>query len=117
MTLRTTTTAALIAVAAGLLMPIAEPASAAPTAARPCTTMWQVTQKTPVRRPAPQDGPVATMRSPIHHYLHKGDVVPSCVIAIARTESGPAYQACGGPGSIWRIVPGGQVPQTCLKRV
>ncbi|MFD5951529.1 PhzF family phenazine biosynthesis protein [Streptomyces collinus] len=24
---------------------------------------------------------------------------------------------CGKAGSLWRIVPGGQVPQTCLKRV
>lgn len=56
------------------------------------------------------------MDSPIHHYLRKGEVVRSCLVAVARTDSGPAYRACGGEGHLWRIVPGGQVPQTCLKR-
>ncbi len=41
------------------------------------------------------------MDSPIHHYLRKGQVVRSCVVAVARTESGPAYRACGGEGHFW----------------
>ncbi|WP_244362283.1 hypothetical protein [Streptomyces aquilus] len=41
----------------------------------------------------------------------------SCVTAIARTESGPAYHKCGRDGHLWQIVRGGQVPQTCLKKV
>jgi hypothetical protein len=86
--------------------------------ARPCTTTWEVTGRTvAVRRPARNDGPVATTTSPVHHYLHRGDRVASCIVAIARTESGPAYRKCGKSGNVWRIVPGGQVPQTCLKRV
>ena len=69
-----------------------------------------------VHRPGPFDGPVASMRSPIHHYLRQGEVVRSCVVAV-RTASGPAYRACGRAGSLWRIVPGGQAPQTCLRRL
>ncbi|MGW7513858.1 hypothetical protein ACWGJ0_39880 [Streptomyces massasporeus] len=86
--------------------------------AKPCTTTWEVTgRKVAVRRPAWNAGPVATTTSPVHHYLHRGDRVTSCTVAVARTESGPAYRKCGEAGSLWRIVPGGQVPQTCLKRV
>ncbi|MEU6031514.1 hypothetical protein ABZ825_31635 [Streptomyces tauricus] len=60
---------------------------------------------------------MATMNSPVHHHLHHGEVVRSCVVAIGRTHSGPAYRACGHEGHLWRIVPGGQVPQTCLHRI
>lgn len=57
------------------------------------------------------------MRTPIHHYLCKGEVVRSCIVAVARTDNGgPAYRACDGGGNLWRIVPGGQVPETCLRR-
>ncbi|MFD9984002.1 hypothetical protein ACFWZJ_26865 [Streptomyces massasporeus] len=62
------------------------------------------------------EGPVAKTTSPVHHYLRRGDRVTSCVVAVARTESGPAYRKCGKAGNVWRVVPGGQVPQTCLKR-
>ncbi|MFI0141887.1 hypothetical protein [Streptomyces luteogriseus] len=96
----------------------ASPHRAAALAAAPCTTTWEVTGRTvAVRRPAWNDGPVATTTSPVHHYLHRGDRVTSCTVAVARTESGPAYRKCGKTGSLWRVVPGGQVPQTCLKRV
>ncbi|MCF1646026.1 hypothetical protein [Streptomyces indiaensis] len=70
-----------------------------------------------VRRPAWNDGPVATTTSPLHHYLHRGDRVTSCTVVVARTETGPAYRKRGKAGSLWRIVRGGQVPQTYLKRV
>jgi hypothetical protein len=81
-------------------------------------TTWEVTGRTvAVRRPAWNDGPVATPNSPVHHYLHRGDRVTSCTVAIARTEHGPAYRKCGRGGNVWGIVPGGQVPRTCLKRV
>ncbi|MEU3855680.1 hypothetical protein [Streptomyces sp. NPDC029554] len=94
------------------------PTNATLPAAKPCSTTWEVTGRTvAVRRPAWNDGPVATPTSPVHHYLHRGDRVTSCTVAIARTQSGPAYRKCGKGGNLWRIVPGGQVPQTCLKRV
>ncbi|RDD85057.1 hypothetical protein DVZ84_31430 [Streptomyces parvulus] len=110
------TTAAL---AASILFPSAAEAASAPAAApaKACATKWKAKQRVAVRRPGPHDGPVATMRSPIHHYLRKGQVVRSCVVAVARTVSGPAYRACGGEGHVWRIVPGGQAPQSCLKRL
>lgn len=112
-------TAAAVAAAtlAALVMPSA--AQAAPVAAKaePCTTQWKAVQRVAVRRPGPLDGPVATMNSPVHHHLRKGQIVTSCVVAIARTASGPAYRACGGEGHMWRIVSGGQVPQSCLRRV
>ncbi|WP_314416213.1 hypothetical protein [Streptomyces sp. DSM 40484] len=85
-------------------------------AAAPCTSKWRTVQRVAVRRPGPYDGPVATMNSPVHHHLSRGQVVGSCVVAIGRTQSGTAYRACGKHGSTWRIVQGGQVPQTCLKR-
>ncbi|MDQ0408865.1 hypothetical protein ABVB69_32300 [Streptomyces sp. NPDC000349] len=107
------------ALAASALLPSAAEAASAPTAApaKACASKWKAKQRVAVRRPGPQDGPVATMRSPIHHHLRKGQVVRSCVVAVGRTVSGPAYRACGGEGHVWRIVPGGQVPQSCLKRL
>ncbi|MFC8880183.1 hypothetical protein [Streptomyces ardesiacus] len=122
MTQRWMTMAAVVPAALGtMLAPAAEaapaPAAAVHATAKPCTSKWQAKQRVAVRRPGPHDGPVATMQSPIHHHLRKGQVVTSCYVAVARTESGPAYEACGSEGHLWRIVPGGQVPQTCLKRV
>ncbi|MFD0055067.1 hypothetical protein ACFVHR_15175 [Streptomyces sp. NPDC127168] len=109
---------AVAALATSALLPPAAEAASAPTAAsaKACATKWKAKQRVAVRRPGPNDGPVATMRSPIHHHLRKGQVVRSCVVAVDRTVSGPAYRACGGEGHVWRIVPGGQVPQSCLKR-
>ncbi|MFD8725274.1 hypothetical protein ACFV2H_46875 [Streptomyces sp. NPDC059629] len=112
-------------VATALAVALSTPqASAAPSrdasalaAAAPCTTKWKVIGKVvAVRRPAWNDGPVAKPNSPEDHYLHRGDVVTSCIVAIARTGQGPAYSECGRTGNIWRVVRGGQVPQTCLKR-
>ncbi|ELP69513.1 hypothetical protein STRTUCAR8_00025 [Streptomyces turgidiscabies Car8] len=92
--------------------------SVAVPASTPCSTWWEVTgKKVAVRRPSWNEGPVATPSSPVHHYLRKGDRVVSCIVAIARTQSGPAYRKCGRDGSAWRVVQGGQVPATCLKRV
>lgn len=100
-----------------------EPAVAAPSAAvaapsaAACTKRWEVTgRKVAVRMPE-SNKPVASPDSPVVRYLHRGDVVTSCVEAIARTQSGPAYHKCGRGGHVWRIVRGGQVPATCLKRL
>ncbi|WP_404200575.1 hypothetical protein [Streptomyces tauricus] len=120
---RLTMTAAMAAaVLSGSLPTTAEAgaptaASAHAPAAAPCTSKWRAVQRVAVRRPGPYDGRVATMNSPIHHYLKRGEMVRSCIVATARTQSGPAYRACGKDGNLWRIVPGGQVPQTCLRRV
>ncbi|MFE1028302.1 hypothetical protein ACFW5I_27670 [Streptomyces sp. NPDC058818] len=57
------------------------------------------------------DAPVASPDSPVVRYLHRGDVVTSCIEAIARTQSGPAYRKCGRGGHVWRIVRGGQAPR------
>lgn len=93
--------------------PAAETSSPAATAAAHstvavCTTKWRVVQRVAVRWPGPHDGAVATLRSPVHHYLRKGQTVRFCVVAVARTPNGPAYRTCGRAGSLWRIVPGGQ---------
>ncbi|MGW0572984.1 hypothetical protein [Streptomyces tauricus] len=106
---------ALPATPAGADTPVV--ASVHSPAAAPCASKWRAVQRVAVRRPGPYDGRVVTMNSPIHHHLRRGEVVRSCVVAIGRTQSGPAYRACGREGSLWRIVPGGQVPQTCLRRV
>ncbi|MGW5043047.1 hypothetical protein ACWEQK_33390 [Streptomyces parvulus] len=90
-------------------------AAAAPTAAQ-CVTKWRVTGKKVAVRMPEGNAPVASPASPVVRYLHRGDVVTSCVEAIARTQSGPAYRKCGRGGHVWRIVRGGQVPATCLKR-
>jgi hypothetical protein len=92
-------------------------ASVRALAAAPCASKWRAVQRVAVRRPGLYDGPVATMNSPIHHYLKRGEVVRSCVVAVGRTQSGPAYRACGREGHLWRVVRGGQVPQSCLKRL
>lgn len=120
---RLITTAALAAAFVGsvAVTPSTEAAAAqrpVTAPAKPCSTWWEVTGKTvAVRRPAWNEGPVAKPNSPVDHYLHRGDRVKSCVVAIARTERGPAYRKCGKDGSIWRVVQGGQVPETCLERV
>ncbi|MCX4231805.1 hypothetical protein [Streptomyces ortus] len=112
---RLITTTALDLSLVGSTLVAASPA--APVSAKPCSTWWKVTgRKVAVRRPAPTEGPVATMHTRVDHYLHRGDRVRSCVVAIGRTASGPAYRACGRDGHVWRVVRGGQVPQTCLKR-
>ncbi|MFD6825881.1 hypothetical protein ACFWC5_36895 [Streptomyces sp. NPDC060085] len=51
------------------------------------------------------------------HYVRRGDILASCTAAIARTPSGAAYRKCGRTGSIWRVVRGGQIPATCLRRI
>ncbi|MGW6486234.1 hypothetical protein [Streptomyces sp. NPDC055056] len=114
------TSVAAAAVLAGVLT---APAAWAAVPARPgaagaaCTTTYTVTGGTvAVRRPAWNDGPVARPDSPVDHYVHRGDVFASCTVAIARTPSGPAYRKCGRTGSTWRVVRGGQIPATCLRR-
>ncbi|QIP75451.1 hypothetical protein EZV63_36280 [Streptomyces sp. VN1] len=113
----------LIAVVAGLVATpvMAAPAPATPTvssvsSAKACTTKWRVTGKKVAVRMPRGSAPVASPDSPVVRYLHQGDVVTSCVEAIARTQSGPAYRKCGKGGHVWRIVRGGQVPATCLNR-
>jgi hypothetical protein len=108
------------ALALACIVPTSSPAApagiSAPSAA-PCTTKWKVIgEKVAVRRPAWNEPPVATVRTRVDHYLYRGDVVTSCAVALGRTHGGPAYRACGKDGHLWRIVRGGQVPQTCLKR-
>ncbi|MCF3137305.1 hypothetical protein IPZ69_44710 [Streptomyces olivochromogenes] len=88
--------------------------TATAAAATPCSAKWTAVQRAAVRRPAWNDGPVATPGSPFVRYLGKGETVTSCVVAVGR-GGGSEYRECGG-GSIWRIVPGGQVPAGCLKR-
>lgn len=105
-------TAAAAAVLATTLTTV--PHITATAAAAPCATKWTAVQRVAVRRPAWNDGPVATPRSPLVRHLGKGETVTSCVVAVGRGGRSE-YRACGG-GSIWRIVPGGQVPSGCLKR-
>ncbi|MEU9523695.1 hypothetical protein [Streptomyces sp. NPDC048224] len=112
----------LITLAAVLMLSgagTAPQAAAAPesvSVASDCTSQYRVTgKKVAVRKPA--SGPVAAPNSPVVRYLHRGDVVTSCVAAIARTQSGPAYRKCGKGGHVWRIVRGGQVPATCLAKL
>ncbi|MGI5397834.1 hypothetical protein [Streptomyces sp. CA-251251] len=105
--------------ATALLAPAvhANPAPTSATAAKGCSARYEVTgRKVAVRMPE-GNAPVASPDSPVVRYLHRGDVVTSCVAAIARTQSGPAYRKCGKGGHVWRIVRGGQVPATCLKRI
>ncbi len=113
------TTAAMLA-ATALLAPAADatpaPAATAAAPAKACATKWKVTGKKVAVRMPEGTAPVAAPDSPVVRYLHRGDVVRSCVEAIARTQSGPAYRKCAKGGHIWRIVRGGQVPATCLKR-
>ena len=108
--------AAVMALAGESAVAVPTAAAAAPPAAA-CTKKWEVTgRKVAVRMPR-GNAPVASPNSPVVRYLHRGDVVTSCVEALARTQSGPAYRKCGRGGHIWRIVRGGQVPATCLKRL
>lgn len=115
----TAMTAAAFAGAAFLAPAEAAPATATatttPTAAA-CTTSWKVIGKKVAVRMPEHDRPVASPNSPVVRYLHRGDIVRSCIEAIARTQSGPAYHKCGRGGHVWMIVRGGQVPATCLKR-
>ncbi|WP_415954373.1 hypothetical protein [Streptomyces sp. KLOTTS4A1] len=113
----------LAAAVAALALPAA-PASAAPspssapalpTAAR-CIDVEVTGRTVAVRRPA-GDAPVAKADSPIVRYVHRGDVLRTCVTAVDRTESGPAYRKCGKGGWTWYIVRGGQIPTTCARPV
>ncbi|WP_328457545.1 hypothetical protein OG780_42590 [Streptomyces sp. NBC_00386] len=110
LTRRLLTTAAAVAALATVL-------STAPStvaASVPCRATWQAVQKVAVRRPAWNEGPVATTHSPIVRYLRRGERVRSCIVAVGR-NSWSQYRECGG-GSLWRVVPGGQVPSGCLRR-
>ncbi|MFJ9350974.1 hypothetical protein [Streptomyces sp. NPDC101237] len=93
--------------------PSAPAASAAPRAAL-CRSTWTAVQRAAVRKPAWNEGPVASTRAPIVRYLRKGERVTSCVIAGGR-GGWSQYPECGG-GTLWRVVPGGQVPSRCLRR-
>ncbi|MFJ3673627.1 hypothetical protein ACIPSE_45020 [Streptomyces sp. NPDC090106] len=119
--MRSTTTspraAAVVAAVLSVLLvtaPSAPTAVAAPAAA-PCASKWKATKRVAVRRPAWNEGPIATTRSPVVGHLRKGKIVRSCVVGVGR-DSWSEYSECGG-GRLWRIVPGGQVPASCLKRV
>ncbi|MFI6254347.1 hypothetical protein [Streptomyces sp. NPDC051016] len=107
----------LLTTAAAVAAVLATTAAALPTAAAaaPCTSTWTAVQRVPVRKPAWNEGPVATTRSPIVRYLRPGERVTSCVVAVGR-DAWSHYSECGG-GSLWRIVPGGQAPARCLARV
>ncbi|OIJ68342.1 hypothetical protein WN71_007935 [Streptomyces mangrovisoli] len=106
----------LLTTAATVTAVLATALSTAPqtaAASAPCTSAWRAVQKVAVRMPAWNEGPVATTRSPIVRYLRRGERVRSCVVAVGRDAS--QYRECGG-GSLWRVVPGGQVPSGCLRR-
>ncbi|GHI98160.1 hypothetical protein TPA0906_00260 [Streptomyces olivaceus] len=116
-TLALAASATVLAGTAVAASPAAATTAPAAAAAASCTIKWKVTGgKVAVRKPK-GNAPVASPNSPVVRYLHRGDVVTSCVEAIARTQSGPAYRKCGRGGHVWRIVKGGQVPATCLKRL
>ncbi|MFF4902895.1 hypothetical protein [Streptomyces sp. NPDC001068] len=110
---RLLTTAAAVAAVLATALSAAPPAPAAAPTATPCASAWRAVQKVAVRRPAWNEGPVATTSSPIVRYLRKGERVWSCVVGVGRDAS--RYRECDG-GTLWRIVPGGQVPAGCLKR-
>ncbi|MER7841522.1 hypothetical protein ABTY98_37970 [Streptomyces sp. NPDC096040] len=103
-----TTVAAVAAV-----LSAAAPVPAAASVSAPCTSTWAAVQRVPVRRPAWNGGPVAITGSPVVRYLRRGERVTSCVVGVGRDVS--RYRECGG-GSLWRVVPGGQVPARCLER-
>ncbi|MFF4121750.1 hypothetical protein ACFY0P_51455 [Streptomyces sp. NPDC001714] len=105
-----TTAAAAVAVFTAL----STAPSAAAAASTPCASTWKAVQRVPVRKPAWNEGPVATTRSPIVRCLRRGERVTSCIVANGRV-GWSHYSECGG-GSLWRVVPGGQVPARCLER-
>ncbi|MGY4928506.1 hypothetical protein [Streptomyces sp. 900105755] len=105
-------TTAAAAVALATTLSTAPPATAAASA--PCVSTWRAVQRVPVRRPAWNEGPVVTTRSPIVRHLRRGERVTSCIVANGR-GGWSHYSECGG-GSLWRVVPGGQVPAQCLQR-
>ncbi|MFI6340777.1 hypothetical protein [Streptomyces sp. NPDC050535] len=45
---------------------VTETAASQPEAV-PCAAKWRAVQRVAVRRPGPYAGPVATLRSPVHH--------------------------------------------------
>ncbi|MFJ3673937.1 hypothetical protein ACIPSE_46635 [Streptomyces sp. NPDC090106] len=109
---------AVVLTAAGTAPQASATAARSVTAA--CTTTYEVTGRSvAVRRPARGEA-VARSNSRVVRVLHRGDRVTSCLEAVARTVSGPAYRKCGRDGHVWRVVrgpQGGQVPATCLKRL
>ncbi|WP_316783023.1 hypothetical protein [Streptomyces sasae] len=110
-----TTAAGVVAVLATALS-AAPPTTAAAAAAvsAPCASTWKAVQRVAVRKPAWNEGPVATTRSPIVRYLRRGERVTSCVVAVGG-DAWSHYSDCGG-GSLWRVVPGRQSPARCLER-
>jgi hypothetical protein len=88
-------------------------AKAAPEAKR-CATYKVVGRKVAVRRPA-NNAHSATSSSPVDHYVHRGDRVRSCLTTFNRGGA-PVYYKCGKRGTDYRLVRGGQIPTTCLKR-
>ncbi|RSS17462.1 hypothetical protein EF914_24855 [Streptomyces sp. WAC05458] len=101
--------AAAATFAATALLTLAAKAAAAPAVVvaapiKACATKWKVTGKKVVVRTPEGNAPVAAPDSPVARYLHRGDVVRSCVEAIARTQSGPAYHKRGRGGHVLRIV-------------
>ncbi|MFD5538480.1 hypothetical protein ACFWIJ_11705 [Streptomyces sp. NPDC127079] len=105
-----TTAAAVSAVIAAGLSTV-PPAAAAASAS--CPSVWKAVRKVAVRRPAWNEGPVATTRSPVMRYLRRGERVTTCTVAVGR-GGWPDYRECGC-GSLWREAPRGQVPARCLE--
>lgn len=99
-----------------LLMPTtsAGASAAASTTAVGGSCVWLTVtgEKVAVRRPAANETS-ATPRSPIHHYVHRGDRLRSCVMTFNR--GGVQYRECGRYGRDWYIVRGGQIPETCVR--
>ncbi|MET9411082.1 hypothetical protein ABZX90_35795 [Streptomyces sp. NPDC002935] len=112
-TRRLLTMAAAAAAVAAVLATALAAAPQAAAASAPCTSTWRAVQKVSVRRPAWNERPVATTHSPIVRYPRRGERVRSCIVAIGRNSS--QYHECGG-GSLWQVLPGGQVPSGCLRR-
>ncbi|MFI1568223.1 hypothetical protein ACH4ZX_35275 [Streptomyces sp. NPDC020490] len=106
--------AAAVAVAVLGAALITAPATSTAAASSPCTSKWTAVQRIAVRKPAWNEGAVATTHSPIVRHLRRGETVTSCIVAVGR-GGWSEYHECGG-GSLWRIVPGGQVPAGCLTR-
>ncbi|MFE0107078.1 hypothetical protein [Streptomyces sp. NPDC059009] len=108
--------AAAAVVAAGVLTGSQAVAAAAqPTgqAAAKCTNLVVTGKTVAVRRPPNDEN--ATPNSPVDHYVHKGDRLRSCVMTFNR--GGNSYFKCGRSGSDWYLVRGGQIPETCVRKV
>ncbi|MEU5315067.1 hypothetical protein [Streptomyces sp. NPDC021562] len=70
---RLLTTAAAVAAVLTTGLSAAPPATAAGSAS--CASAWKAVRKVAVRRPACNEGPVVTTRSPVLRYLRKGERV------------------------------------------